>query len=112
MKVKVEFTATLPIKIFKKKKWYVASCPILDVFSQGDTEKIAKKNLSEALSLFFRSCFERGTLDAVLKQCGFSVTEPENSQIEQKSSIVDREDYINIPIPFLVTQNPQAECHV
>ncbi|MBN1905072.1 MAG: type II toxin-antitoxin system HicB family antitoxin [Deltaproteobacteria bacterium] len=111
MKVKIEFIATLPIKIVKKNKCYVASCPILDVFSQGDTEDIARKNLSEALSLFFRSCFERGTLDAVLKQCGFSAVEPGKTEIKTKNSIADRDDYISIPIPFLVSQNSQTECH-
>ncbi len=49
----------------------VASCPPLDVYSQGKTEAQAKKNLVEALSLFLESCHERGTLDAVLKECGF-----------------------------------------
>ena len=61
----------LPAKIIKKSKWYVASCTVLDVSSQGSTEKKAKNNLIEALSLFFISCIERNTLDAVLKECGF-----------------------------------------
>ena len=56
MEVVVQFSAKLPLKITRKKKWFVASCPILDVHSQGDTEKKARKNLSEALSLFFISC--------------------------------------------------------
>jgi len=41
------------------------------VHSQGKTEVQAKKNLIEALSLFLESCHERGTLDAMLKECGF-----------------------------------------
>jgi len=64
---RVTFTASLPIKYTKRKSWILASCPILDMHSQGETEKKAKKNLEEALSLFFVSCFERGTLDVVLK---------------------------------------------
>ncbi|MBF0103493.1 MAG: hypothetical protein HQK77_21540 [Desulfobacterales bacterium] len=62
----------LPIKIKKRKKWFVSSCPILDVCSQGETEDHAKKNLIEALSLFLTSCYERNTLEAVLKECGFT----------------------------------------
>jgi len=63
----IQFEAKLPIKLIKKKKWIVARCPILDVASQGETEAKARANLEEALSLFFVSCFERGTLDLVLK---------------------------------------------
>jgi hypothetical protein len=40
---RVELGFNLPIKIVKKQKWYVASCPTLDVFSQGQTEDQAKK---------------------------------------------------------------------
>lgn len=111
MAVKVEFSAKLPVKFVVKSNWVVATCPILDISSQGKTEKIAKKHLKEALSLFFRSCFERGTLEAVLKQCGFKAVEPEAIQTRSKRSIVDKENYINIPIPFLVNQSPQVECH-
>ena len=74
MEVQVEFKAKLPVKITRKRKYVVASCPILDVVSQGETEAAAKRNLREALSLFFLSCFERGTLDAVLKHHGFEAT--------------------------------------
>jgi predicted RNase H-like HicB family nuclease len=34
---------------------YVALCPELDVASQGDTLETARKNLIEALELFFES---------------------------------------------------------
>ena len=74
----IRFDVKLPIKIEKGEKFYIASCPVLDVISQGKTLKKAKSNLHEALSLFLISCFERGVLDAVLKNCGFksAVTPP------------------------------------
>jgi len=56
-----------PCKVIKNPKWYLASCYRFDVHSQGDTETEARDNLKEALSLFLPSCYERGTLDAVLK---------------------------------------------
>jgi predicted RNase H-like HicB family nuclease len=34
---------------------YVALCPELDIASQGDTVEAAKKNLIEALELFFET---------------------------------------------------------
>jgi predicted RNase H-like HicB family nuclease len=67
----IQIDFKLPYRLKRAGKWVVASCPPLDVHSQGKTEAQAKKNLIEALSLFLESCHERGTLDAVLKECGF-----------------------------------------
>lgn len=39
--------------IEKEKDSYVALCPELDIASQGNTVEEARKNLEEALSLFF-----------------------------------------------------------
>ncbi len=109
MGTNVQFVAKMPIKLAKKTNWYVASCPILDVHSQGETKELAKHNLEEALSLFFVSCFERGTLDAVLKNCGFRAVRTE-AQIESGSAAHEQE-YIDVPIPFLVDRNSGRECH-
>ena len=109
MEITVQFSAQLPVKFTKKKKWVLASCPILDVHSQGETENRARKNLAEALSLFFVSCFERGTLDSVLKDCGFTALRPPIPPT--RSHRLSREDYINVPIPFLVKQGTQSACH-
>ena len=68
---KVEIKIKLPVSTKKKAKGFISYCSVLDVYSQGSTEKEAKKNIMEALKLFLISCFERGTLDAVLKECGF-----------------------------------------
>lgn len=106
----VEFIAKLPTKITKKRKWFLASCPILDVHSQGKTEKKARDNLRDALSLFFISCLERDTLDTVLKDCGFELLHTA-VQIRKKPQ-PRTTTYINVPIPFLVRSTKQSECHV
>lgn len=67
----MELVFKLAIQVRKKKELYVSSCPALDVFSQGETEKKAVDNIKEAASLFLASCYERGTLEQVLKECGF-----------------------------------------
>ncbi len=82
MEIRVQFSAKLPVKITKRKKWVVASCPILDVHSQGENERKARNSLRNALSLFFISCFERGTLDEVLKNCGFHPFHPSLADLE------------------------------
>jgi predicted RNase H-like HicB family nuclease len=68
---RMKMTIELAIRIIRKEKWYVTACPGLDVVSQGDSAEVAKEHLAEALRLFFTSCLERGTLEAVLKECGF-----------------------------------------
>ena len=72
MTQEVLFEVRLPVKITKKTNYYVGSCSILDVFTQGETEKEAKGNLREALGLFLISCYERGVLNEVLRKSGFS----------------------------------------
>jgi predicted RNase H-like HicB family nuclease len=76
MKTSVTFHASLPIKIKKKNKYYVSCCHVLDVWSQGETKMKATENLREALQLFLIDCFERGTLDKVLKESGFTSSKP------------------------------------
>jgi predicted RNase H-like HicB family nuclease len=39
----------LPIILGKEGKWYVASCPVLDIATQGKTEKEARKNIEELI---------------------------------------------------------------
>ncbi len=40
----------LPILITKEGKWFVASCPILDIATQGKTEKEVKENMTDLIN--------------------------------------------------------------
>jgi predicted RNase H-like HicB family nuclease len=51
MKTLHEFTALVE----REGDGYVALCPEFDVVSQGDTVEEAKRNLTEALSLFLET---------------------------------------------------------
>lgn len=102
---RVDISVRLPFKIQKKKGWFLASCPVLDVHSQGDTEEEAKKNLGEAVSLFLISCFERGTLDEVLKSCGFRPGRHVRPLKMPAAGTID------VSLPFLVNQAGGRECH-
>jgi predicted RNase H-like HicB family nuclease len=110
MKIKIALTAKLPIQIIKKAKWFVASCPALDVASQGETEEEAKKNIAEALFMFLRSCFERGTLEAVLKQCGFSPVMEQDQDTEPIESSI-KQEYVDIPLYLLSQFDGDRQCH-
>ena len=44
--------------IYREGSGYVALCPELDIASQGDTIEQARRNLQEAVTLFFESASE------------------------------------------------------
>jgi predicted RNase H-like HicB family nuclease len=102
---KMKLIMELPIKVTKKEEWFVAACPALDVVSQGDTAVEAKAHLAEALQLFLHSCLERGSLDAVLKDCGFS---PVSGPIGEDDIA---EDKIDIPLHLLAVLSEPDQCH-
>ncbi len=103
MLTKMQITVKLPIRITRKGNVYIAVCPALDVITQGETESQARKNIGEALYLFLRSCIERGTLDAILKQCGFS---PTSDPIPETD-----EEQIDIPLYLLAQFVESRHCH-
>lgn len=105
--IKIQFIAQLPLVIKKRRNHFLASCLILDVHSQGETEELARKNLTEALTLFFQSCFERGTLDTVLKECSFKA----NADLEKTANKpAGRYDFIDISIPLFANEHEYHEC--
>jgi len=107
--VRATFHFTLPAKVKKKKKWFVSSCPVLDIYSQGETKEKALENLIEAVRLFFISCYERGTLDNALKESGFKAVEIKSSKAEHPSK---KYESIDVPIPFHIpNKSGQFTCH-
>jgi predicted RNase H-like HicB family nuclease len=98
---KIFINFKFPISVRKKGKWYIATCPALDVCTQGETGQKAKANLNDAVSLFITSCLERQTLDAVLKKCGFVLSAAKAQSYKN--------NYLEVPIPF--TQKSPATCH-
>ena len=101
---KVEFSVKLPIKIKKKNGVCVLHCPVLDLYAQGNNESEAKKNMGETIKLFLISCYERGTLGAVLKECGFK-------PLKTASHLPTDQKFITVPIPFSAPGVCGTECH-
>ena len=92
---KVEFTVPAEVReAGDEGAYYVSVCPPLDVYSQGETEEVALANLAEALRLFIESCFERGTLVEVLKDCGFA---PDGNNPEA----AEGERVVRVPLPLV-----------
>ncbi|VAX22844.1 hypothetical protein MNBD_NITROSPINAE04-688 [hydrothermal vent metagenome] len=104
--MRVEFIIRLPFKISKEGRYYVSCCPVLDVGSQATTKKKAKENLIEAVGLFLVSCFERGTLDQVLKDCGFKPLHT----IKKPTKRALGRDEIEAPFPFQISKASLSHC--
>lgn len=82
-----EIIAKLPYTLKKRKEYVLATRPLLDVHSQDETEKRAKTNLREALTLFLNSCIERDTLGVVLKGCGFKVASAKKYSMQSNGEV-------------------------
>jgi predicted RNase H-like HicB family nuclease len=105
--VRVEFSINVPIKIKKKGRIFISGCDVLDVYSQGGTKEEAEGNLLDALRLFISTCFERGTLEQVLKDCGFRLQTP-SEKIPARQQ--PHTHTLTIPIPFIAEGACLSEC--
>lgn len=105
MQPEIVFTVSLPFTIKKDGNYYISYCEVLDVWSQGKTQKKAEENLTEAVRLFLMNCFERGTLDKVLKECGFV---PSKKSTIKKQQIKSKKK-ISVPLPFVI-DSQLAKC--
>ncbi|MGB6867801.1 MAG: type II toxin-antitoxin system HicB family antitoxin, partial [Candidatus Aminicenantaceae bacterium] len=86
------------------QKHYVSCCPVLDVWSQGETIESATENLREALQLFLIDCYERSTLDKVLKDSGFTA-----ARTPPKKQMSPSKKRIDIVLPFIIDDR-HARC--
>ncbi len=89
----------VPVEVYKGSIAFIARSPIFDVSSQGKTPKGAKKNLVDALILFLTTSFEMGTLDEVMKECGFNPRKAVSGKLRLKKD----QELLSVPLPFLVS---------
>lgn len=97
MKATVTFTVSFPIEVKKEVQYHIASCPVLDVWAYGKTQQRAVESLKDTLQVFLTHCFDKGTLEMVLKGCGFT---------SMKKSLCRDATYqiseIDVPLPFVI----------
>lgn len=44
----------LPVILTKEGRWFVAACPVLDIATQGKTEKEVKANMEELIAEYLK----------------------------------------------------------
>ncbi len=97
MKATVTFTVSFPIEVKKETRYHLASCPTLDVWACGKTQQNAIENLRDTLQLFLTHCFDQGTLEMVLKGCGFTSLKKRFCQ----DNALQLND-LDVPLPFVI----------
>jgi predicted RNase H-like HicB family nuclease len=107
MKETPQIDFKLPTTVKKRRKWYLATCPALDLASQGPTAEKALANLHEAVSAFVADCFERGVLDKVLKKGGFGAAE---SRPQHRSARKIRGKWLTLPFHLIRGQQYHREA--
>lgn len=78
----------LSARVRQEGELWVAGCPSLDVFSQGDSEEDAKRNLQEAVELWIDSCLERNKLQAALQELGWYRVPPGSPPSDDGSDLL------------------------
>ena len=71
LSVDIKIKIPMGVRYDEEVRQWVTVCPVLDLYSQGDTEDQAISNIHEAVILFLETCYEMGTLNQVLQECGF-----------------------------------------
>ena len=61
----------LRVEFLREGKMYIAYSPALDLSTCGKTFQEAKKNIKEAVGLFFEECEKDGNLKEVLESLGW-----------------------------------------
>ena len=70
--MKVDFSCSLPVTIFKEGKAFVAYTPALDLSTAGKTEVQARHMFTEAVEAFFEELIKMGTFEPALKELGWT----------------------------------------
>lgn len=100
----VTFQLCLRAVFTEEDGWIIACFPDIDVASQGKTREEAVHNLIEATQLFVEACYERGTLDEMLKSSGF---EPGHAPGGPSNG-----DHLTVPFELLASRHgsPSHAC--
>ncbi len=67
----IPVTMHLPYTLESEGDWIVASCDALDIHAQGKSADEAVTQLKWEMELFLEHCYKGGTLETVLRDCGF-----------------------------------------
>ena len=86
---------SLPVSITKEDGHFVAYTPALDLSTSADSVEEVKKRFDEVVQIFFEELIEKGTLDDVLKELGWTKADKKWSP-----PVVVENDFEKVKIPI------------
>jgi predicted RNase H-like HicB family nuclease len=88
------------VQIIKEDGVFVAQAPALELCTQGDTYEEAEEMLSEMIYIFFEECVEKGTLEEVLTDCGWTKTPRKREWVPPSREILtEKNELFTVPCP-------------
>jgi len=88
----------LGVIFFKEGKKFIAYSPAIDFSSCGNTFVQAKKRFSEAVNIFFEETIKMGTIENVLKDCGWrKISRPQEHWVPP-TIICQSEQEVTVPV--------------
>ena len=96
----IEIAGSIPVVFFKEGATFIAHCPILELSSCGDSFDSAHDNFTEALEILLEECTAKGTLEQVLKSCGWQLKN-KNSKRSMSPPIYVGERQVSLDVPRL-----------
>jgi predicted RNase H-like HicB family nuclease len=107
MEMSIEIKVRFPVALHAEGDDIIAYIPLLNIASTGATKDEALANVVEALKVWVVSCYERGTLEAALKECGFHFSP------QQDLPGHEPDDYVEVPLSLLAAarNGTQASAH-
>lgn len=118
MQNEIKISVNLQVDLRLDVDTWVGVCPSLDLASQGESEQLALKAITEAVEVWFESCLERGVLAQALEESGFQ-------RVMHKEALPDGVNVVEIslaqglPAPYCFTWHsrppwrlslPQSTC--
>lgn len=116
----IEIKAYLPaaVRHDSEAKCFVSYCPILKLYSAGQTQAKAMQALVSAIEMFVRICFQRQILDDYLVAQGF-VPGASTNGAEDKSApwyielvqFGGKQFPLSVSMPFKASTMAELACH-
>ena len=89
----------LPVFIFKEGSRYIAWTPALNISTSGDSSQEVKRRFEEIVEAFFEEIIDMGTIEDVLKECGWKkAIKPKKRWIPP--AIDHAVEEVKIPLPI------------
>jgi len=95
VKTASDFTLSVPVTFFREGKSFVAYSPVLDLSTSGRSFAQAQKRFLEAVQIFFEETSEKGMLDQVLANLGWTKI---RSQWRPPFFVSHRSERVKVPL--------------